>query len=96
MPLSLTAGAPTIIVRREAFERTGLSRKAIDRALVLTPDEFRVERDLIAIGPIYSDDGLTTLVQLFEASGLSYFEDFFEMSGNWPEWLALFSMSRAD
>ncbi|PHX96217.1 MAG: hypothetical protein CK531_10940 [Gemmatimonadetes bacterium] len=96
MPLSLTAGAPTIIVRREAFERTGLSREAIDRALVLTSDEFRVERDLIAIGPIYSDDGLTALVQLFEASGLSYFEDFFEMSGNWPEWLALFSMSRAD
>ena len=23
-------------------------------------------------------------------SGLTYFEDFFELSGNWPEWLRLF------
>jgi hypothetical protein len=95
MPLSLAAGAPTIIVRREAFERTGLSREAIDRALVLTSDEFRVERDIIAIGPIFNDEALTALIQLFETSGLAYFDDFFEMSGNWPEWLALFSMSHA-
>ena len=96
MPLSLAAGAPTVIVRRDPFERAGLSREAIDRALVLTPDEFRVERDLVVIGPIYDDDGLVALVQLFEGSGLNYFDDFFEMSGNWPEWLSLFSMSRAD
>lgn len=94
MPLSLAAGAPTIVVRREPFERTGLSRGAIDQALVLTPEEFRVERDLIAIGPIFSDDGLATLMQMFEGAGLVYFDDFFEMSGNWPEWLSLFSMSR--
>jgi hypothetical protein len=83
-------------VRRDPFERAGLSREAIDRALVLTPDEFRVERDLVVIGPIYDDDGLVALVQLFEGSGLNYFDDFFEMSGNWPEWLSLFSMSRSD
>lgn len=95
MPLSLVAGAPTIVVRREAFERAGLSRSAIDEALVLTPDEFRVERDLIAIGPIFNDDGLATLVRTFEGAGLVYFDDFFEMSGNWPEWLSLFCMSGA-
>ena len=93
MPLSLAAGAPTVIVRRESFERAGLTRESIDRALVLTPDEFRVERDIIAIGPIYADDGLAALVQLFETSGLAWFDDFFEMSGNWPEWLSLFGMS---
>ena len=23
--------------------------------------------------------------------GLTYFDDFFELSGNWPEWLKLFA-----
>lgn len=96
MPLSLASGAPTVIVRRESFERAGLTRESIDRALVLTPDEFRVERDIIAIGPIYADDGLVALVQLFESSGLAWFDDFFELSGNWPEWLSLFGMSKPD
>ena len=25
-----------------------------------------------------------------ESRGLIYFDDFFELSGNWPEWLAVF------
>jgi len=95
MPLSLTTGAPTVIVRREAFERAGLTRETIDRALNLTPEEFRVERDVVAIGPIYNDDGLAALLRTFEDAGLAYFDDFFEMSGNWPEWLSLHVMSRA-
>ncbi len=94
MPIQLMNNAPTLLVRREAFERAGLSRASIDRALTLTDDEFRVERDLVAIGPIYSDDGLTALVQAFEEAGLVFYEDFFEMSGNWPDWLSLLSASR--
>lgn len=91
MPISLTNGAPTILVRRDAFERAGLSRASIDQALTLTDEEFRVERNLVAIGPIYSDDGLAALVQAFEDSGLVFYDDFFEMSGNWPDWLTLLS-----
>ncbi len=87
--------APTLLVRRDAFERAGLSRASIDRALTLTDEEFRVERDLVAIGPIYSDDGLTALVQAFEEAGLVFYEDFFELSGNWPDWLSLLAASRA-
>jgi hypothetical protein len=94
MPIPLTNNAPTLLVRREAFERAGLSRAAIDEALTLTDDEFRVERDLVAIGPIYSDDGLTALVRAFEEAGLAYYDDFFELSGNWPDWLSLLSASR--
>lgn len=93
MPIALTAGSPTIIVRREAFERADLSRQTIDRALTLTDEEFRVERGMIAIGPIYDDDGLNALIGAFEDVGLHYFEDFFEMSGNWPDWLSLHAMS---
>ena len=96
MPLTLVADAPTIMVRREAFERAGMTRASIDLALTLTDEEFRVERDLIAIGPIYADDGLAALISAFEAAGLAYFDDFFELSGNWPEWLSLFGMSKPD
>lgn len=95
MPIPLTNSAPTLLVRRDAFERAGLSRASIDRALTLTDEEFRVERDLVAIGPIYSDDGLTALVQAFEEAGLVFYEDFFELSGNWPDWLSLLAASRA-
>ncbi|MDA1081947.1 MAG: hypothetical protein O2973_09775 [Gemmatimonadetes bacterium] len=94
MPIQLVSGAPTLVVRRSAFERAALTREAIDRALLLTDEEFRVERGLIAIGPIYEDDGLVALVRAFEDAGLTYFDDFFEMSGNWPEWLSLLSMAR--
>ena len=90
MPLSLTTGAPTILVRKTAFERAGLSRAQIDQALTLTDEEFRVEHGLVAIGPIYDDDGLTSLIKAFERHGLEFFEDFFEMSGNWPEWLSVY------
>jgi hypothetical protein len=43
MPLEIAANAPTIIIRREAFERAGLTRRKIDERLNLTADEFQVE-----------------------------------------------------
>ena len=90
MPITLTSGAPTILVRREAFERVGLTRAAIDERLGLTADEFRVEGALVAIGPLVGDTAVTVLIEELEATGLEYFEDFFEMSGNWPDWLAVY------
>ena len=93
MPLSLPTAAPTILIRKAAFERAGLTRHAIDERLNLTPDEFRVEGGLIAIGPIHGDDELTTFVEELERVGLVYFEDFFDLSGNWPEWLRIFAQA---
>ena len=94
MPLPLSAGAPTLLVKKAAYERAEITRAQIDRALTLTDEEFRVEHGLVAIGPIFDDAGFAALVEAFEASGLVYFEDFFEMSGNWPEWLSVFTLSR--
>jgi hypothetical protein len=94
MPLPLATGATTLLIQKAAFERAGLTRVQIDRALTLTDQEFRVEGELIAIGPVYDDDGLTALIEAFEKAGLVYFEDFFEMSGNWPEWLAVVVLGR--
>jgi hypothetical protein len=91
MPLPLPANAPTLLIRREAFERAQLTREGIDRWLNLTPEEFRVEGTLIAVGPIYDEDGLQALVGALEEKGLAYFDDFFEMSGNWPEWVGLWA-----
>ena len=57
----------------------------------LTDEEFRVEDGLIALGPLPSDDILPELVGDLEASGLIYFDEFFELSGNWPDWLSLYA-----
>lgn len=90
MPLSIPFAVPTIVIRRSSFERVGLTRRAIDERLNLTADEFRIEGDLIAIGPIHSDAELTTFVEELEQAGLVYFDDFFDLSGNWPHWLKVF------
>jgi hypothetical protein len=94
MPLTIATAAPTLFIRRDAFERVGLTRAALDERLVLTDDEFRVEGNLVAIGPIPGDGALTALIDELEALGLAYFDDFFELSGNWPEWLKLHAMAR--
>src|SRR5206468_315428 len=51
MPIQISTGAPTLFIRRDAYERAGFVRTAIDKLLGSTPDEFRVEGDLVAIGP---------------------------------------------
>jgi hypothetical protein len=91
MPLQVQAGAPTLLVRREAFERTGLARVRLDERLNLTADEFRVERGLVAIGPLANGEDVPALINELEGLGLVYFDDFFELSGNWPEWLRLYA-----
>jgi hypothetical protein len=93
MPLSIPREAPVLLIRRQAFERVGIEREALDTRFNLTPDEFRVEGDLIAVGPLFGDDTLVAMVEALEAEGLRYFDDFFELSGNWPECLRVFAMS---
>jgi hypothetical protein len=89
MSLPVAQGVPTLFFRREAYERADLSRAALDARLGLTDSEFRVEGDLVAVGPIYDVDALGALVDELESTGLTYYEDFFELSGSWPEWLAV-------
>ncbi len=79
-----------MFIRRDAFEAANLQRGEIDEAFNLTDAEFRLEGELIAIGPPPSDDDLPHLIDRLEAKGLVYFEDFFELSGNWPDWLEVF------
>ena len=88
MAIAITTGAPTLFIRRAAYESSGLSRSALDERLGLTADEFRVEGNLVVVGPIYGEGGqaLEGLVAELEGLGLTYFDDFFELSGNWPEW----------
>jgi len=91
MALRVSTGAPTLFIRKAAYEKSGLSRAALDERLGLTADEFRVEGNLVAVGPIYANDGdsLGELIAELEGMGLVYFDDFFELTGNWPEWLTL-------
>jgi hypothetical protein len=96
MPLSIPSGAPTLIVRRTAYERANFARAAIDQLLGTTPDEFRVEADLVVIGPVYDTDACASLIAQCEREGLVYYDDFFELTGNWPEWLSIFASSSAD
>jgi hypothetical protein len=89
MPIPITQGVPTLIFRRQSYERAGLSRSSLDARLGLTDAEFLVDGALVALGPIYDVEALGTLVDELEAAGLVYYDDFFELSGSWPEWLAL-------
>lgn len=94
MPLRIAESASSLIIRRPAFETAGLARAEIDAFLDLTDEEFRVEGDLVVIGPVYEADALAELVAALESRGLVYFEDFFELSGNWPDWLSVFVMAK--
>ena len=97
MPLEIATTAPTLIIRREAFERAGLTRAQIDDRLNLTSDEFRVEGSLIAVGPLHGEHNVGALVEELESLGLTYFDEMFELTGNWPGWLRLIALpSRHD
>lgn len=89
MALLVTQGVPTLFFRRASYERAGITRAALDARLGLTETEFRVDGNLVAIGPIYDVDALGALVDDLEKSGLVYYDDYFELSGSWPEWLAV-------
>jgi hypothetical protein len=91
MPLEIRATHPAVCVRRAAFERSGLRRDEVDSQFGLVDDEFRIERDLIVIGPLFGDS-VTQLLAMLEHAGLEYFDDYFELSGNWPEWLRIYAM----
>jgi hypothetical protein len=91
MPIPLAADRPSLCFRREAYERAALVRAAIDERLGLTPDEFRVEGNVVVVGPVHDEDALGALVADLEAAGLVYFDDFFELPGNWPGWLRLYA-----
>jgi hypothetical protein len=93
MPLELPQNNVIMLIRQGAFEASGITRAAIDERYNLTADEFRVEDGLVLLGPLPSDDALTTLINDLEKSGLVYFDDFFDLSGNWPEWLTLYARS---
>lgn len=93
MPLPIAQGVPTLLFRRDAYERAGLTRAALDERLGLTDAEFRVEGDLVALGPIYDVEALGALVDELESTGLAYYDDFFELSGSWPAWLLVLTRS---
>jgi hypothetical protein len=91
MALELAHGHAVVLIRQSAFERSGITRTAIDERYNLTADEFRVEEGLVVLGPLPSDDLLPQLIDDLEQNGLVYFDDFFDLSGNWPEWLMLYA-----
>lgn len=93
MPLPIHSGAPTLFITRSAYERADLVRAAVDERLGLTAEEFRVEGDVIAIGPVYDSEAFAELLDDLERLGLTYFDDYFELSGNWPAWLAVLAGS---
>jgi hypothetical protein len=95
MPLPIPVGYPSLLITRAAFERANLARAGFDERLGLTPDEFRVEGALIVIGPIMDEEALGKVIEDLEGAGLVYYDDYFELSGNWPEWLSVLAMAGA-
>jgi len=91
MPLRIEGTDPTLLIRKDAFERAELTRRQFDEVLNLTDEEFRVEGQLIAVGPLVGEDTISGIIDALEDAGLVYFDDFFELSGNWPTWLRVFA-----
>lgn len=91
MPITIAHDQPSLLIRRAAFERAGLVRAEIDERLNLTPDEFRVEGNLVVVGPVHDENALGAFVSDLEGRGLVFFDDMFELSGNWPEWVTLYA-----
>jgi hypothetical protein len=83
----IESGRSSILIKKEAYERAGIARSEIDSRFNLTDQEFRVEGRLVILGPLPSDEMAGEIVEYLETSGLVYFEEFFELSGNWPDWL---------
>ena len=92
MPVTVNAGRPVIVIRKGSYETAGIIRAELDGRFNLTDEEFRVEGNLIIVGPLPSDDMVAPVVEYLENAGLVYFDDFFELSGNWPDWLHLYVM----
>ena len=89
MPQEIPAGQSVLLIRRDAYERAHIVRSSIDERLGLTDDEFRVDGRLVIIGPIPDDTALRAILDDLEEAGLVYFDDYFELSGNWPSWIRL-------
>ena len=94
MAQEIPAGQSMLLIRREAYERRASRAQAIDERLNLTADEFRVDGQLVMIGPIPDDTALRDILDDFEAAGLVYFDEYFELSGNWPSWIRLYVADR--
>ena len=90
MAIELGSGSAVVLIRQSSFERAGLVRSAIDARYNLTDEEFRVADGLVILGPLPAEDLLPQLIEDLEATGLVYFDDFFDLSGNWPEWLFVY------
>ncbi len=83
----IESGRSSILIRKDAYERSGITRAEIDLRFNLTDAEFRVEGRLVILGPLPTDEMSGEVTAYLEMSGLAYFDDFCELSGNWPEWL---------
>jgi hypothetical protein len=92
MPIQLDHNRPTILIKQPSFEAAGIARVEIDSKYNLTDQEFQVEAGIVAV-MLPSDDLLPALIDDLEGRGLVYYDDFFEMSGNWPEWIAVYVRS---
>lgn len=90
MPLTIDSARPSLLIRKQAYENAKLARLELDSRFNLTNGEFRVEGNLVVIGPLPSDDLIGPITDYLEEAGLAYFDDFFELSGNWPEWLRIY------
>jgi hypothetical protein len=90
VPVTVNAGRPVILIRKDSYENAGITRVELDSHFNLTDEEFRVEGNLIVVGPLPSDDMVAPVVEYLENEGLVYFDDFFELSGNWPDWLHIY------
>jgi len=74
-----------LVVRKDALLERGVS---LEKLLVAMKVEAPLDSDdrLISFGPSFGQEALDGLVRELLGLGLQYFDDFFEVVGDYPAW----------
>ena len=74
-----------IVIRRKALADRNVHIDAVLSAMQVDKP-FDFNDHLISFGPSFGQEALDVFVKRLMALGLEYFDDFFEFSGQFPNW----------
>ncbi len=77
-----------LVVRRAALADRGVTYEHLLRAMEVDA-RLDADADLISFGPHFGGEAGSELARRLERLGLVYADDFFELTGDFPDWCGL-------